>query len=154
MYLPSTDADKYILLFSSDWFMPYWQVLGLQVREGHALRFQQTMRALATELMKDAKEYWHIAFGEDRVQSTREKWLGALTSHSAKTSRLVILDRWHFSSAERKELRTALAADFSETWAEINDASVDTTEWDRWLLSLTPDLPELLKDSAWAAIHG
>jgi len=47
MNLPNTDADKFVLLFSSDWFMPYWHVLGLDVRDGHAPRFQGVMRQLA-----------------------------------------------------------------------------------------------------------
>jgi hypothetical protein len=145
------EADLYVLLFSSDWFEPYWHLLGLKVPEEQASSFQAALRKASLEMIDGAKQYWFIHFTESRVISTRQNWLHALQSHCAGSSRLELLNRWQYSPQERMEFKWWLRERFAEDSRKIEAAVLDSTEWDQWLTDLTPDLPDMLKTTALSA---
>ena len=64
--LPNTKADKFVMLFSADWFRPYWYVTGFKADAESRDLFQQEMRSQVKALMGDADQYWHLSFKNQR----------------------------------------------------------------------------------------
>jgi hypothetical protein len=83
-----TTADKFVLLFSADWFRPHWALTGFIPKDGDGAAFQHEIRNLAGRMMDDAPRYWHTNFSDKRIADTREAFLDALTRHEGEGSNL------------------------------------------------------------------
>ena len=75
--VPNNTADKFVLLFSADWFRPFWHVTGFKVQPGSDGDFQQEMRSEVRALIDDAEQYWHVPFTEQRIENTRSALLSS-----------------------------------------------------------------------------
>ena len=81
MTAPNNIADKFVLLFSADWFRPNWALTGFVPIDGGA--FQRDIRDIVERMMDDAPCYWHIDFSEARLRdTTREGFLERARSAS------------------------------------------------------------------------
>ena len=63
-------ADKFIMLFSTDWFFDYWSVLGVAFTPENKIRFQHGCQGIVRDMVGDAAEYWLIHFSNERVRRT------------------------------------------------------------------------------------
>jgi hypothetical protein len=174
--MKSYELDKLVMLLSSDWFLPYWRVIGVfgDEKEKHSLH--DGLREIVQQVMSGASQYWDIDFGVERVKKTHSM-LDALLkkcrlpqSAVDRINRLVSGDespiddgtRWLLVSITEQLLdgsvpqAPALDADIKEALRQvwIDSDAVDFTElclasrsgWDQYLRTITPDLPATLAD--------
>jgi hypothetical protein len=71
--------DKLVMLFSADWFLPYWFTLGIGMSRERRVPFQEGCREIVKQIMSGAREYWLTNFSDERVDKTHSM-LGALLS--------------------------------------------------------------------------
>lgn len=64
------NLDKLVMLFSTDWFLPYWFRLKISMKADKQALFQQGCRDIIRQIMSGAKEYWHVSFAEERLKET------------------------------------------------------------------------------------
>lgn len=148
-------ADKFVLLFSADWFRPHWKLTGFVPRKGEAVAFQDEMRRLVSELMDGEASYWNADFGAARVSETRNRFLTAVDRFHSDESALGFI-RETVTSQLSKETLTELSMSFWDDYEAALDAirrpDILSTDWDRHLAGLTPDLPSYLPDFAYLEI--
>ena len=152
MSSPNTVADKFVLLFSADWYRPYWSMTGFVPRADLGTAFQNEMREAVAGIMGDATCYWDVRFSERRLGQTRNALLSALDRHSGEDSKLgfirALVEQRDTDEAFTEVSMAFFGDDFEAKLDEINQADFEATEWDRHLAAFTPDLPTLIQDFA------
>lgn len=165
-------VDKAAMLFSTDWFAPYWSVIGIEADKEKRC-FQDGCREIVLGVIGDAGDYYLIDFSPDRLEQTRENL--RLLARSCKlseaaTSRIEDLaanksgrdqlgkTAWLFRSLHDELLRDeeldqqikpVLALSHSK-FSLANDLNFEqmclhsSTTWDNYIRSLTPELPASL----------
>jgi hypothetical protein len=68
---PDTMVDKVVMLLSTDWFLPFWSVVGIEASQ-QKLCVQNGCRQIVHEVMNGATNYYHINFSDDRLRATRQ----------------------------------------------------------------------------------
>lgn len=161
------------MILSTDWFQPYWPILGLNTTLESRRCIQQGCREIVNQMVGDAKQYWLISFAEDRVRATREGVLslaGRCGLDVASAEQLGELCRDRPDRDEREKtawlLRSVTAELVSDdgltsdvkqaleragaTFRSDEDFQLLNSEsqspWDRRIRDLTPDLPMYLSD--------
>src|SRR6516162_11289086 len=69
--IPDTMADKAAMLLSTDWFGPYWSVIGIEA-DNAKVCIQNGCRDIVRGFVGDAGDYYLINFSHDRIEGTRE----------------------------------------------------------------------------------
>jgi hypothetical protein len=64
------DLDKVVMLLSTDWFLPYWFILGIDTREQTNSCVQKGCRQIVEQIISGAREYWLTNFSKERVEMT------------------------------------------------------------------------------------
>ncbi|MFL6848183.1 MAG: hypothetical protein ACJ8EI_07415 [Sphingomicrobium sp.] len=140
-----------MMLFSADWFRPYWYVTGFQAQPASNDLFQQEMRSQVKALMSDADQYWNVSFNERRLDGTRQALLESLRRHAAPEADLRLIEgdvQAQASNDVVAEVSTANWGDYEGILEQLKSAELEGTEWDRYLVGLTPDLPDLVQNFA------
>jgi hypothetical protein len=153
----NTIADRFVLLFSADWFKPYWKITGFWPKPGLAEACQLRMRALVERLVDGASTYWEIDFTADRIHSTRADFITLITDLRDPASDVEYID----ALTNREDVREAITkvsmahwSDYETTVHDVDRVKLTETEWDRYLANLTPDLPSYLRDFAVSLLRG
>ena len=68
-------VDQLVMLLSTDWFVPYWSLVGLEVDSRRAATFQLGCRDIVKDLVSGAREYWHVSFSNERLRKTKAAFL-------------------------------------------------------------------------------
>jgi hypothetical protein len=170
---PDTTADKFAMLLSTDWFTPYWALIGLDA--GNHVCLQQGCREIVKQLIGSEENYYLISFADDRLSATRDAVtaLGQVCKLSGQAA--ASIDAVCAPRRERDEEQTSawmltgvtlqtLTQDDELTPAirEILQRSREAfafdsevlgdsckkspTEWDAYIRQLTPELPCSLGD--------
>jgi hypothetical protein len=63
------------MLLSTDWFLPHWSAIGLEVDAQRIVTFQLGCREVVKEFLSGALEYWHVSFSNERLRQTRAAFL-------------------------------------------------------------------------------
>jgi len=151
MSAPNTMADKFVLLFSTDWFRPHWTLTGFVPRTGTAPAFQQETRDFVSSMMGDATSYWDLPFTDRRLSSTRDFLFDALDRYHAEESKLGLI-RAMVAGTDLSEALTDVSMafwnDYEATIDEIRRADLTATDWDRRVVAFFADLPWLLQGHA------
>lgn len=146
-------ADKFVLLFSADWFRPYWGLTGFVPKDGDG--FQRDIRDLVGCMLDDMPCYWHIDFSEARLAKTRDGFLATLDQHHEQESNLALIRAMIAGEPvdhAMAEVSMAFWDAYERTIEDIRRADTARSEWDRHLIALTLDLPSLLQDFAIATL--
>jgi hypothetical protein len=169
---PDTMADKAAMLLSTDWFAPYWSVIGIEA-ENEKQCFQNGCRDIVRRLVGDAGDYYLIDFSEDRIEQTRKDL--RLLARNCKLSKAAVIrvDDLAANKSGRDQLeKTAwlfrnlcdeLLADGEldqqiksvlersrNKFSFANELKFEemclrsSTTWDTYVKSLTPELPASL----------
>lgn len=153
----NTIADRLVLLFSADWFKPYWKITGFWPKLGLAEACQLRMRAHVESLVDGARTYWEIDFTPDRILSTREDFITLISDLRHPASDVAYIN----ALTNGEDVREAVAkvsmahwSNYETTVHDVNRANLIETEWDRYLANLTPDLPSYLRDFAVSLLRG
>jgi hypothetical protein len=169
---PDTMVDKAAMLLSTDWFAPYWTVIGIEA-ENEKQYFQNGCRDIVRRLVGDAADYYLIDFSENRIEQTRKDL--RLLARTCKLSKAAVtrIDELAANKSGRNQLeKTAWLfrhlcdelltdndlnqqvkpvlersrAKFSIA-NELNFEEIclrSSTLWDSYIKSLTPELPASL----------
>ena len=152
-----TTADKFALLFSTDWFRPHWTVTGFVPQAADGQLFQQSMRKLVDAIIGDAPSYWLVEFSEPRLCRTRDEFLQALDSCDSSQSDLSLI-RAMVANRGTSDTLTAVSMMFWNNYEAIRKliacADITSTDWDRHIVALTPDLPSHLQDFVCVSVLG
>lgn len=133
-------ADMFAMLFSSDWFRPYWHLLGIEISDAmKAGEFQAAMRTQVSAMIGQESDYYLISFEPSRAAKTRASLFEALSQYAEPSSDLGLLNLHELGPRERRAIQGPLLLTHYMGWEEAKSASTDCTEWDRWLQSLTPN---------------
>lgn len=174
-------TDSLIMLLSSDWFLPFWREVGIEVDHASKTAIQEGCRAIVRRFIGDAESYYHIDLREERWRATNSVFIHLLESVGA-LNLLSVVD-WRDSPSD--DLSTgimlwALTDDSLMSGEEggtpaLNDVirfqifglsarcDVDpdkfdqisiqsTSSWDRYLASLFEELPDALDTKACFAV--
>ena len=151
MNAPNNMADKFVLLFSADWFRPHWALTGFVPKDGDSAALQREARDLVDRMMGDTACYWHIDPTEGRRKETRNALLDALSRHHGEGSNLGLIHALIMGddpSEALTEVSMAFWGNYDAPVQAIRRADLTATEWDRHLVAFTPDLPSFLQDFA------
>jgi hypothetical protein len=77
-------VDKVVMLLSTDWFLPYWSVVGIEATE-QKLCVQEGCRQIVHEMVNGATEYYHVNFSDERLRATRQSLrdLATIEAHAS-----------------------------------------------------------------------
>src|SRR6266542_299640 len=67
---PDTMVDHAAMLLSTDWFAPYWTVIGLEADKQKQC-LQNGCREIVRQVVGEARDYYLIDFSHDRIERTR-----------------------------------------------------------------------------------
>jgi len=146
-------ADRCVLLFSTDWFRPYWPLLGLYVITGEEQRLVEAMRGAVRELIAQQNDYFDVDFGDARIAGTKKRWLDALSTFTSSDIPPALLDVDGRSLDERRRVRDENIVRHQMLWDELmaaQPAAFVQTDWDRWIASATAAVPDYLRTFAWS----
>jgi hypothetical protein len=169
---PDTMVDHAAMLLSTDWFAPYWNVIGIEAdRQKQCL--QDGCRAIVRRVVGGAQDYYLIDFSHDRIEKTREDLhllvrncklskaaatrVEELAAHKSGRDQLG-KTAWLFRNLHDElvndqtldqQIRTALTRSRSKfSFASgLNFEEIclrSSTAWDEYIRGLTPELPASL----------
>jgi hypothetical protein len=70
--------DELVFLLSTDWFLPYWQEIGIQINNEKKIGIQQGCREIAPQILGGAKDYFHCDHSPERKEETYSKFKALL----------------------------------------------------------------------------
>jgi hypothetical protein len=165
-------VDQTAMLLSTDWFAPYWSVIGIEADKQKEC-FQKGCRDIVLQLIGDAGSYYLIDFSQGRIERTRNDL--RLLARNCKLSEVAItrvydlaadkcgrdqLEKtaWLFRNLHDEllgdeeldlQIKSVLAAS-RRKFSFANDLKFEemclrsSTTWDTYIKSLTPELPASL----------
>jgi hypothetical protein len=151
--------DELVLLLSTDWFLPYWPEIGIQINNKKKIGIQQGCREIVTQILGSAEDYFHCDHSPERKEETYSKFKAlihdldaqrdlsnthaewAALSHQELSASfsfaIATLQLVHRCDSEGSEnLDAEIAAVIQETWVDA-DAYLDLcwksmTNWDAY----------------------
>lgn len=169
---PDTTADKTVMLLSTDWFLPYWCLIGIE-SDKEKQCFQNGCREIVLQLISDASDYYLVNFSAERLDRTRQSLRGLSRRCKLVPAALIALEELLANRSDRDQLqKTAwlfrslheeiladrevepstktVLAHIRSKFAFADDLPLEqiclqsTTSWDQYIRSLTPELPASL----------
>lgn len=68
---PDTTCDYVVMLLSTDWFFPYWHILGITDSTRKTEVVKDKFRDLVKSIIGCSIQYWYVSFSEGRLKHTR-----------------------------------------------------------------------------------
>lgn len=87
-------TDFLILLLSTDWFLPYWAEIGINIAENKKAGIQQGCRQIIDEILNGADDFYLASFSEERKQATVAAFLLLLRRWEAEPETAAALKEW------------------------------------------------------------
>ena len=167
-------VDQVVMLLSTDWFLPYWFVVGIDASE-EKVCVQKGCRQIVHEVMNGATNYYQINFSDERLQATRQsirdlaRKCGLGESSEMNLEDLVdsrperdqfYKGAWLFRALannladdDQLDAPTKLVLERTRRQHSVMDdldfqqlCSRSNSAWDNYTRSLTPELPTSLAD--------
>lgn len=67
--------DYLIMLLSTDWFLPYWSEIKIDLDEERKFQLQQGCREIAIQILSGGNSYYECNFSADRKQQTDARFV-------------------------------------------------------------------------------
>lgn len=171
-------TDRLAMLLSSEWFLPYWYLVGIVGDAQQQRLFQTSCRRIVKDFMSGADRYWDIDFGSGRIETTRSVFSEELRKCKLEGNLIDDINsslcnegspiddgtRWllvsmteHLiqdSDVERPALDPAIVEVLKGGLRKSADLDLrylsltSADHWDQYLRGITPDLPAMLGDYA------
>lgn len=93
-------VDQLVMLLSTDWFMPFWETLGINADDIAKRSIQQGCRRIVDQILAGADSYYHISFARERVEETRSLLLSVADRAATDETLRVVAERWDKLSDE------------------------------------------------------
>ncbi len=169
---PDTTPDKTAMLLSTDWFLPFWSLVGIDSERARQC-FQKGCREVVLQFVGSESNYYLISFSSDRIEQTRQRLMMLARNCKFKNDALSALDALLTNVPDRnqlqktawlfrylhKELMTDAEMDPSTKTIledtrkkfsfmddlELQEACLQSrTSWDRYIRNLTPEISDSL----------
>src|SRR5262249_15263754 len=101
--------DQMIMLLSSDWFLPYWGMIGQSIDQQLQICVQQGCRAIVKQIVCGVEEYWLASFTVERQAETRSMFEKLSGSCGIQRATLVDIEKWAAISDEEEKVNRLLA---------------------------------------------
>jgi hypothetical protein len=108
-------TDSLIMLLSSDWFLPFWEEIGIESGDASKNAIQEGCRAIVRSFMEDSGSYFHIDFREERWRETNFAFIDLLEKFGAGAAKPVAALNWRGSPPD--DLSTGIML-----WALTDDS--------------------------------
>lgn len=99
--------DELVLILSTDWFLPYWNEIGIQLSLPKRIAVQQGCREIGFHILGGAEDYFHCDHSSERKRETSFKFRELLQELEVALDFQDTYSKW--SSLSHQEL----AASFS-----------------------------------------
>jgi len=90
----SNMTDYLVLLLSTDWFLPYWTEIGIDITDDKKVGIQQGCRQMIDEILDGADSFYLASFSEERKHLTESKLLALLRQWEAEREMTATCDEW------------------------------------------------------------
>jgi hypothetical protein len=87
-------TDYLVLLLSTDWFLPYWTEIGIDITDDKKVGIQQGCRQMIDEILDGADSFYLASFSEERKHLTESKLLALLRQWEAEREMTATCDEW------------------------------------------------------------
>jgi hypothetical protein len=94
-------SDYLIILLSTDWFMPYWTEIGINIDEAMKTGIEQGSREIVKQIMNGADDYYRIDLSPRRRLETENEFVALLRRLDAETEVTETLEEWSNLSHEK-----------------------------------------------------
>lgn len=78
-------TDALIMLLSTDWFLPYWAEIGINLSEKKKSCVQQGCRKIVAQILGDNESKFMSDFSDERMQETETRFLALLQNCNAES---------------------------------------------------------------------
>lgn len=77
-------ADSVAMLLSTDWFQPYWPLIGLQVPTDAQDGLKKALRDVVMDFVPKDGVYWNASFTDQRINATKDALLNLFDKYRAE----------------------------------------------------------------------
>lgn len=122
-------ADNLSFLLSTDWFLPAWNLCGLQATSRARLEAQKQCRGIVELLVRNCETYWDAEFSESRGEQTKDDVIRALNAAKLGQSDLLIFEKYlnDTDSAEESVAEDSLVSSlFSLLVHEAGEGNIES----------------------------
>jgi hypothetical protein len=98
----SNMTEFLVLLLSTDWFLPYWTEIGIDLAEDKRIRIQQGCREILEEILWGFDSLHPVGFSGKRKQETESKFIALLRRWEAEQEVSPTFKEW--ASLSHREL--------------------------------------------------
>jgi hypothetical protein len=86
--------DKLVLILSTDWFLPYWLEIGIDLTEDKKIAIQQGCREIVPQILGGSEDYFHSDHSSERKEETYSKFKALLRDLGADRDLSKIYLKW------------------------------------------------------------
>jgi len=94
----SNMTDSLIMLLSTDWFLPYWAEIGINIDEAKKVSVQLGCREIVAQILGGCSDYYRSNISPDRKRETTSLFLLLLRKSNTEPEMLETHNEWAKSS--------------------------------------------------------
>ena len=117
-------TDYLIMLLSTDWFVPYWEEIGIRVAEEKKLGIQQGCRAIVDQIVDGVADFFATNHSNERKAATRAEFIAVVREWGADAEVLTTLEDW--GSLSHNELNAIVECSHLNRAASRFEDSIDS----------------------------
>jgi len=122
MTLAAGFSDYLLILMSTDWFLPYWPEIGINIDSNKKVAIQRGCRRIVDRILDGADEIYLSDFSYERRQETCSRFQELLRNCSAEMEVAGTWEEWN--SLSHRQLSVALiCAALNSTIASSSDSA-------------------------------
>ncbi|UWZ86825.1 hypothetical protein [Occallatibacter riparius] len=175
--------DYLTMMLSTDWFLPHWPMIGIDVEESARVPLKQGFRELVLQMMGGVDSYYLINFSRQRKEETRAEFVRLVTESGQLDRFSEAIQEWtdltheeltatwvftritrellagrlpHYAPALEQELLAKIQSFILDPLEDVEFSQIcadSRTKWDRYTRTLEPSLPGALADVAISAVR-
>ena len=94
-------TDYLIMLLSTDWFLPYWAEIGVNLAEVRQIGIQQGCREIVKQMLSGCQDFYRSNVSPERKQETDARFLTLLRKWDAESEVSEAQEKWANLSREK-----------------------------------------------------
>jgi len=102
--------DELIVLLSTDWFLPCWTEIGIEIAESKKLCIQKGCREVTDRMLRGAENEFFSDFSEARMRGTESDFLALLQRCEAQQELFVTYKEW--ATLSDQDIRAAWSCSY------------------------------------------
>jgi hypothetical protein len=90
----ATMIDYLILLLTTDWFLPYWKEIGIDIPENEKSDIQRGCRHIIERILNGTGSFYFVSFSEERKRMTSNEFFALLQQWGVERDFQATFDEW------------------------------------------------------------